>query len=284
MHPASIPVERRGRRVKTDRIDLDMLLRTLLAWLRGEPRVCSMVRIPSVAEEDMRRPERERERLVSERIALENRIENLLCLHGVADFKPRLKKAAARLDELRCYDGTQLPPDAMDELKRMMVRHHILSDQLKEIEAARERVATAVEPDRAAQQIQMLAALFGSVWPRRPAWCARYSAARSATARRSPALSASLARHSAAAAPNASRASARTAIRGSAGCRWQLAWRWQRMQPGSTLSCWFVERTAGAKGRIRKIMAVALARKLLVALWRYVETGEVPAGARFAAA
>src|ERR1017187_9286766 len=133
MHPPSIPVERRGRRVKTDRIDLDMLLRTLLAWLRGEPRVCSMVRIPSVTEEDMRRPERERERLVSERIALENRIENLLCLHGVVGFKPRLKKAKERLDELRCYDGGELPPDAMDELKRIMLRHHVLSDQLKEI-------------------------------------------------------------------------------------------------------------------------------------------------------
>jgi transposase len=161
MHPPSIPVERRGRRVKTDRIDLDMLLRTLLAWLRGEPRVCSMVRIPSVTEEDMRRPERERERLVSERIALENRIENLLCLHGIVGFKPRLKKATERLDELRCYDGGELPPDAMDELKRIMLRHHVLSDQLKEIETARAQVATAAEPDRTVQQIQMLAGLFG---------------------------------------------------------------------------------------------------------------------------
>lgn len=110
MHPASIPVERQGRRVKTDRIDLDMLLRTLLAWLRGEPRVCSMVRIPSKAEEDMRRPERERERLVGERIALENRIESLLCLHGITDFKPRLKKAADRLEHLRDYAGEPLPP------------------------------------------------------------------------------------------------------------------------------------------------------------------------------
>ena len=97
----------------TDRIDLDMLLRTLLAWLRGEPRVCSMVCIPSEAEADMRCPERERERLVSERIALENRIENLLCLHGVVGFKPRLEQAAERLDELRCYDGTELPSNAM---------------------------------------------------------------------------------------------------------------------------------------------------------------------------
>jgi transposase len=145
--------------VKTDRIDLDMLLRTLLAWLRGGPRVCSMVRIPSEVEEDMRRPERER--LVSERIALENRIENLLCLHGVTGFKPRLKKAAARLDELRSYTGEPLPPRKLDELKRMMVRHGVLSDQLKEIEAAREQMAMTVEPDRAAQQIQMLALLYG---------------------------------------------------------------------------------------------------------------------------
>jgi len=96
MHPASIPVER-GRRAKTDRIDLDMLLRTLLAWLRGEPRVCSMVPIPELTDEDMRRPERERERLVSERVAPENRIGDLLCLHGIVGFKPRLKKAAERL-------------------------------------------------------------------------------------------------------------------------------------------------------------------------------------------
>jgi len=94
MHPASIPVERKGRRAKTDRIDLDMLPRTFLAWLRGEPRVCSMVRIPDETAKDMRRPERERERLVSERIAMENRVENLLRLYGVDGFKPRLRKAA----------------------------------------------------------------------------------------------------------------------------------------------------------------------------------------------
>jgi len=161
MHPASIPVERRGRRAKTDRIDLDMLLRTLLAWLRGEPRVCTMVRIPSEAEEDMRRPERERERLVSERIALENRIENLLCLHGVVGFQPRLKKAAERLDELRSYTSAPLPPRLSEELKRLMTRHRLLSEQIKEIEAAREQTAMAVAPDRAAQKIQMLARLVG---------------------------------------------------------------------------------------------------------------------------
>jgi transposase len=284
MHPASIPVERRGRRVKTDRIDLDMLLRTLLAWLRGEPRVCSMVRIPSVAEEDMRRPERERERLVSERIALENRIENLLCLHGVAGFKPRLKKAAARLDELRCYDGTQLPSDAMDELKRIMVRHHILSDQLKEIEAARERMVTAAEPDCAAQQIQMLACLFGlglatATGLVREVFCRTFrdrKAIASFVGLTGTPFSSGGTEREQGISKNGNPRIRRLLL--------QLAWRWQRMQPDSALSCWFAERTAGAKGRIRKIMAVALARKLLVALWRYVETGEVPAGARFVAA
>ncbi len=94
----------------------------------------------------MRRPERERERLVSERVALENRIENLLCLHGITGFRPRLKKAAVRLDELRCAAGGPLPPQLMAEVKRLMVRHRLLSEQLSEIEAAREQTAMAAEP------------------------------------------------------------------------------------------------------------------------------------------
>jgi transposase len=285
MHPASIPVERRGRRVKTDRIDLDMLLRTLLAWLRGEPRVCSMVRIPSEAEEDMRRPERERERLVSERIALENRIENLLCLHGVAGFKPRLKKAAARLDELRSYTGEPLPPHKMDELKRMMVRHGVLSDQLKEIEAAREQILKAAEPeDRAAQRIQMLTMLYGlglgtATGLTREVFCRTF--------RDRKAIASFVGLTGTPFNSGGSEREQGISKNGNPRVRrllMQLTWRWLRFQPDSALSCWFAERTAGAKGRIRKIMAVALARKLLVALWRYVETGELPPGVRLAAA
>src|ERR1035441_48946 len=273
-----------------------MLLRTLLAWLRGEPRVCSMVRIPSVAEEDMPSgravgppkdrlcPERERERLVSERIALENRIENLLCLHGIVGFKPRLKKATERLDELRCYDGGELPPDAMDELKRIMLRHHVLSDQLKEIETARAQVATAAEPDRTVQQIQMLAGLFG-LGLATATGLAREVFYRTFRDRKAIASFVGLT-----GTPFSSGGTEREqgiSKNGNPRIRrllMQLAWRWLRMQPDSALSCWFVERTGDAKGRIRKIMAVALARKLLVALWRYVETGEVPAGARLSAA
>ena len=284
MHPASIPVERRGRRAKTDRIDLDMLLRTLLAWLRGEPRVCSMVGIPSEAEEDLRRPERERERLVSERIALENRIENLLCLHGIASFRPRLKKAMERLDELRSFAGTPLPPMLLEEVKRLMARHRVLSDQLKEIEAAREQMAMASAPDRTVQQIQMLARLFG-LGLATATGLAREVFCRSFPDRRAIAGFVGLT-----GTPFNSGGSEREqgiSKNGNPRVRrilMQLAWRWLRFQPDSALSCWFVERTGGAKGRIRKIMIVALARKLLVALWRYVETGELPAGARLAAA
>jgi transposase len=284
MHPASIPVERRGRRAKTDRIDLDMLLRTLLAWLRGEPRVCSMVCIPSEAEEDMRRPERERERLVGERIALENRIENLLCLHGVAGFKPRLKKAAARLADLRGYAGDKLPPRLLEELHRLMARHGVLSDQLRQIEAAREQATQAAEPDRAMRKIQMLARLVG-LGLATAAGLTHEVFCRAFADRRAIAGFVGLT-----GTPfNSGRMEREQGIGKNGNPRvrrllMQLAWRWLRFQPDSALSCWFAERTAGARGRIRKIMAVALARKLLVALWRYVETGELPAGVRLAAA
>jgi transposase len=284
MHPASIPVERRGRRAKTDRIDLDMLLRTLLAWLRGEPRVCSMVRIPSEAEEDMRRPERERERLVSERIAVENRIENLLCLHGVAGFKPRLKQAAERLQELRSFSGTKLPPRLLEELQRLMTRHRLLSEQLREIELARAQAAVAAEPDHAVQQIQMLAYLRGlglatASGLARELFC-RWFADRKAIAgfvglTGTPFNSGGTQREQGIS-KNGNPRVRRLLM--------QLAWRWLRFQSDSALSRWFVERTGGAKGRLRKIMIVALARKLLVALWRYVETGELPPGARLVAA
>lgn len=284
MHPASIPVERRGRRVKTDRIDLDMLLRTLLAWLRGEPRVCSMVRIPSEAEEDARRPERERERLVGERIAVENRIENLLCLHGITGFKPRLKKAAERLADLRHFDGTALPPSLLNEVRRLMTRHRLLSEQIGQIEAAREQAVMAAEPDRAVQQMRVLVRLVG-LGLATASSLAHEVFCRSFADRKAIAGFVGLT-----GTPFNSGGSEREqgiSKNGNPRVRrilLQLAWRWLRFQPDSALSCWFVERTAGAKGRLRKVMAVALARKLLVALWRYVETGEIPAGARLAAA
>lgn len=282
MHPASIPVERRGRRVKTDRIDLDMLLRTLLAWLRGEPRVCSMVHIPNEAEEDMRRPERERDRLVRERIALENRLENLLCLHGISGFKPRLKQAAERLEQLRGVAGAPLPPMLLAELKRLMARHRLLSEQIGEIEQAREERVRTAEPDRSVQQIRMLVCLSG-LGLATANGLAYEVFCRSFRDRRAVAGFVGLT-----GTPFNSGGSEREqgiSKNGNPRVRrllLQLAWRWLRFQPDSALSRWFAERTGGAKGRLRKVMVVALARKLLVALWRYVETGELPLGARTA--
>ncbi len=279
MHPASIPVNRKKRRAKTDRLDLEMLLRSLLAWLRGDPMSCSMVAIPSEAEEDQRRPGRERERLVSERIALENRMQNLLCLHSVSSFKPRLKKAAAQLEALRRFDGEPLPAELMAELRRLLARHQLLSEQLKEIEAAREKVLATETPDLAAQQIQALVILYG-LGLGTATDLAREVFCRSFRDRQAIASFVGLT-----GTPFNSGGSEREqGISKSGNPRirrllMQLTWRWLRLQPQSELSRWFQERTGDAKGRIRKVMAVALARKLLVALWRYLQTGVLPAGA-----
>jgi transposase len=280
MHPASIPVDRRNRRAKTDRIDLDMLLRTFLAWLRGEPRACSMVRIPSAAEEDMRRPGRERERLVRERLQLENRMENLLCLHGVSNFRPRLKKAAERLEQVRGFAGAPLPPQTMAELRRLMARHRLASDQLRELEAKRDQVTQIAEPDLAERMIQILTRIVG-LGAETATLLARELFCRSFRDRRALANFVGLT-----GTPFRSGGMEREQGIGKNGnarvrrITMQLAWRWLRFQPDSALSRWFDERTGGAKGRIRKVMIVAMARKLLIALWRYVEAGEVPAGAR----
>ncbi len=294
MHPASIPVARKKRRAKTDRIDLEMLLRSLLAWLRGDPMSCSMVAIPSETVEDQRRPGRERERLVSERIALENRMQNLLCLHGVCGFKPRLKKAAAQLATLRRFDGAPLPMELMAELRRLLARHQLLSEQLKEIEAARETVLTAEKPDQSAQQIRALAMLYGlglgtATDLAHEVFCRSF---RHRQALASPRLRRDMLRRPERNPIQQRRFGTRAGDqqeRQPAGSpaadaidprlRRGRLWRWLRLQPQSELSRWFQERTGGAKGRIRKVMAVALARKLLVALWRYLQTGVLPAGA-----
>lgn len=280
MHPASIPVERRNRRPKSDRIDLDMLLRTLLAWLRGEPRVCSMVRIPSEAEEDQRRPGRERERLLNERLAFENRMENLLCLHGVSDFKPRLRKATERLEQVRDFAGAPLPPHIMAELRRLMERHRLASQQLRELEAARDQVTEIARPDLAERMIQILIRIVG-LGVETATLLVRELFCRSFRDRRALANFVGLT-----GTPFKSGGMDREQGIGKNGnarvrrIMVQLGWRWLRFQPDSALSRWFDDRTGGAKGRIRKVMIVAMARKLLIALWRYVETGEVPAGAR----
>lgn len=284
MHPSSIAVERRGRRAKTDRIDVDMLLGTLLGWLRGEPRRCTMAPIPTAAEEDMREPGREREALVAARLKVENQIGSQLIRFGIVDFRPRLKKAAQKLEELHTFDGRPLPPKTMEKLRRLMARHRLLSEQMKEIEAARQQVVTVPHPDRIERMIQLLVRIAGL-------------GVETATVLVHEVFSRHFRDRKALAAfvgltgtPFNSGGSTREqgiSKNGNPRVRrmvTQLMWRWLRFQPGSALARWFAERTGGAKGRIRKIMAIALARKLLVALWRYVEDGVVPDGVRLVAA
>ena len=280
MHPASIAMPPRRRRAKTDRIDVELLLRTFLAWLRGEPRVCTMAPIPSEAEEDMRRPGRERERLVSERVQLENRITSLLCLHGVSGFKPRLKKALQQLEALRSFLGEPLPEKAMAELRRLMARHRLVSEQLKEIEAERAAVVEQVAPDRIERMIQLLVRIVGLGVETATVLVHETFSRRFRDRRRLASFAGLTGTPFSSGAMNREQGISKSGNPRVRRILMQLAWRWLRHQPHSELSGWYALRTNGAKGRLRKIMIVAMARKLLIALWRYLETGEPPAGVR----
>ncbi len=284
MQPSSIPVERKGRRAKTDRIDLDMLLRTLLAWLRGEPRVCTMVRVPSLEEEDARRPGRERDKLVRERVGIENQIQSLLCLHGIYDFRPRLRKASEKLEQLRTRSGEAPPTLMMEQLRRLMKRLALLRQQIAEIDAARVAEMKAPNPDRGMSMIRLLVALCG-VGLETATRLVHEVLDRPFRDRRGIAAFVGLT-----GTPfQSGEMDCEQGISKNGNTRvrcllLQLTWRWLRFQPESALSRWFVGRVGAAKGRIRKVMAVALARKLLVALWRYVNDGVIPQGARLASA
>ena len=283
MHPASLPVERRGRRPKTDRIDVDMLLRTLIGWLRGEPRRRAMAPVPNEAEV-MRAPGRRREALTGARLKVENQMRSLLVRFGAAGFRPRLKKAAEHLERLRTFDGRPLPPNVKASLERLLAQHRLLSAQLKEIETARERVVTILDPDRLERMIQALARLVGvgvetattlvhEVFSRR--FRDRRALAGFVGVTGTPYDS------------GGSKREQGLSKNGNPRVRkmlMQLTWRWLIFQPESALAQWFLGRTGGAKGRMKKIMAVALARKLLAPLWGAAETGVVAEGARLAAA
>jgi transposase len=284
VQPSSIAVERKGRRAKTDRLDVDMMLGALLCWLRGEPRACTMVRVPSIEEEDARLPGRSRQVVVRDRLAIENRIENLLCVHGVSGFKPRLKKAEENVEQLRTFEGKALPAKMMDELRRLLAVHRLLTEQLAAIETARDQVIIAADPNREERMIQLLVHIYGlgaetATTLVREVFCRPFKDRRAIAAfvglTGTPFKSGGTDREQGISKNGNPRV--RAALQ-------QLAWRWLRHQADSPLSQWFAARTGGAKSRIRKIMAVALARKLLVMLWRYVDTGIVPDGVRMSAA
>ena len=161
IQPSSVPVDRRMRRAKSDGIDAELLLRTLLAWLRGEPRVCSMVPVPDEADEDARRCIRERTELISERVGLTNRIGAVLATLGVSDYNPLLRNRHHRLAELRTGLGEPLPPNAHAKIARLLARLELVLAQIAELERERDAVVETETPDHASKMIQQLISLRG---------------------------------------------------------------------------------------------------------------------------
>jgi transposase len=292
---ASVAVPRRRRRGKSDGIDGETLLRTLLAWRRGEPRVCSMVRPPSPQEEDRRRVVRERAVLIRERIALTNRIGGLLMSQGVTDYQPLRRDRRERLDTLVTGDGRALPPQMKRELSRALDRLDLLLQQIKAVEAERDAMQEAAMQEAtreaatseaaATEDAARLLLRLRAIGPQTAAVLTLEAFYRHFDNRRQVAAFAGLAPS-----PWQSGAVAHDQGISKAGqpqlrkTMVELAWLWRRHQPGSALSRWFAERARGQDARRRRMLIVALARKLLVALWRYVTTGVVPEGAAFKAA
>ncbi|MGY4283027.1 transposase [Bradyrhizobium sp. LM2.7] len=276
---SSIEVNRRARRAKTDRIDLGQLMRSFLAYLRGEVGVCSMVRVPTPEDEDRKRRTRERERLLKERTGHSNRIKGLLHGQGIRDARPLKPSFLSDLDKLRTGDGRALPPRLRDEIRREHERLLLVCKQIKTLEA--ENIAAHSTPAKGsveAKAVQL--AQLQAIGPQIAQVLANEVFYRDFRNRRQVGSCVGLTDT-----PYDSGASRRQQGISKAGnhrartSAIELAWLWLRHQPDSELSRWFHERVGTAKGRIRKIAIVALARKLMVALWRYLETGLVPPGA-----
>src|SRR3954471_6807518 len=278
IHPTSVAVSREHRRANTDRLDTGLLTRVLIGWLRGVPDHRPMAAIPRLPEEDAKRPNREREGLVRERTRLVNRMKGYLVRFGVRTFKPTLRTAPDRLAALRTLEGVPLPPNTLLELRRDMARLRFVMDQIKEVEQARAQELKQAPQDKPHVMVRLLARVIGigletadmlvhEVLVR--TWRDRRAVARYAGLTGSPDESGSLRREKGLA--KAGNARVRRGMI-------QLAWRFLLHQKESALAQWYRARTADARGGTRKTLIVALARKLLIALWRMVTTGEVPAG------
>lgn len=275
--PGSLQVNRRGRRVKTDRIDVKVLLRTLIAWCRGERHVWSLVRIPSVDEEDLRRSHRERGRLVRERTAHINRIKGLLFGQGIRSINVKSKYKTLAVDKLVTGDGHRLPPRLACEITREIQRLAMVQEQIAEIERERDAAPTSCE---ATERKRHLLLRLKSIGPAISALLSREVYYRQFADRRQVGSFLGLT-------PSPYNSGEQEHCQGISragsghvrAVMIETAWLWIRHQPKSALTRWFVERTAGQSKRMRKIMIVAVARKLAIALWRYVELGLVPQGA-----
>ena len=278
IHSTSVAVSREHRRAKTDRLDTAMLMRVFLGWLRGERGHCGMVAIPTLEEEDAKRPSRERESLVGEHTRIVNRMKSALARLGIRGFKPKLRKAPERLAALRTPEGSAIPANMLDEFRRDMARLAVVREQIEEIEQARlERLeqAPAARPNA---MVHLLARIIG-VGIETADMLVREVLSRNLRDRRAVARYAGLT-----GSPDESGSKRREkglARAGNARVRRgliQLAWRLLMFQKDSALARWYRARTEGPKGARKTTMIVALARKLLIALWRMVTTGVVPEG------
>jgi len=279
LDPSSIEMPRRARQAKTDRLDLERLMRVLIRHEGGEPRVCSVVRPPSPEQEDARRLSRERERLIGERTAHGNRIKGLLHGQGVRDVEPRRKDFREQLAGARTGDGRALPSRLVAEILREHDRLMLIAGQLAEVEGLMKAEREAAVPDSRARQVNQLIELksigaVGSETLANEVFWRDFQNRRQVGAYfglvGTPFDSGESSREQGIA--KSGNARARTlAI--------ELSWLWLRYQPDSALSRWFKERVGDQKGRIKRIAIVAMARKLMVALWRYLTQGVVPENA-----
>src|SRR5271163_4848193 len=276
IHPNSVAVSREHRRAKTDRLDTELLKRAFLGWLRGESDHCSMAAIPTLGEEDARRPNRERENLSGERTRIVNRMRACLVRFGVRNFKPTLRKAPARLETLRTPEGGPLPPNSCAELRRDMARLRFVMDQIREIEETRLQRLEHTPNEGSHPMVRLLARVIG-VGIETADMLVHEILSRNLRDQRAVARYAGLT-----GSPDESgkrRREKGLAKTGNARVRRgmiQLAWRFLIFQKESALAQWYQAGVAAGKKKLT--MIVALARKLLIALWRFVTTGDVPQG------
>lgn len=275
--PSSIAVDQRARRVKTDRIDGERMLRTLMAYLRGEPRVVRIVRVPSVEQEDARRASRERGRLTKEQTAHTTRIKALLRLLGMAVGNPRRRDWLTWLVKQRDWQGQAVPPQIMAEIKREHARLMLVREQLDALAQAPADLTPAGA--QMAQRSELLLRL-KSLGPAFATTLTSEVFYKDFRNRRevasyfgltpSPWQSGGIDRDQGISKAGNPRARC-AAI--------EMAWLWLRHQPDSNLTQEYRRRTLNASKRTKRVAIVALARKLIVALWRYITTGLVPEGA-----
>jgi len=276
IHPTSVAVSREQRRAKTDRLDIALLKRSFLGWLRGEKKHCTMVAIPTLHEEDAKRPTREREQLVGKRTGIINRMKAALVRLGIRGFNVKLRKAPEQLATLLTPEGHPIPTNTLAELRREMAHLRFIDEQIKQIEDDRlQQLKQAPQRPLNARVLQLQRIV--GVGTETADMLTYEVLSRDLRDHRAVARYAGLT-----GSPDESGSRRREkglAKAGNARVRRgmiQLAWRFLLHQKDSAMTKWY--QASVAAGKKRKTMVVALARKLLIALWRFVTMGDIPQG------